>query len=122
MRPEVKKCLFDVAVACEAIIGFVKGKGLADYDGDLMLRSAVERQLMIVGEALNRANRLDPHVAEQIPEIRDIIQLRNIIAHGYAVVENATIWGIVQADVPKLYEQIRVILAADELGWSENER
>lgn len=50
MRPELKKDLFDVVVACEAIMGFVKGKGFGDYDRDLMLRSAVERQLMIVGK------------------------------------------------------------------------
>jgi len=113
MQPELKKYLFDVVVACEAIMGFVKGKGFGDYDGDLMLRSAVERQLMIVGEALNGAKRLDEEVAAEIPEIRDIIQLRNIIVHGYAVVENVTIWGIVQADVPDLYERVKTILADD---------
>ncbi len=113
MRPEVKKYLFDVVAACEAIMGFVKGRGFGDYDGDLMLRSAVERQLMIVGEALNTARRLDEGVAVDMPEVRDIIQLRNIIAHGYAVVENATIWGIVQADVPKLREQASSLLAQE---------
>lgn len=88
-------------------------RALRITDADMMLRSAVERQLMIVGEALNRADRLDETVAEQIPETRNIIQLRNIIAHGYAIVENATIWGIVQADVPKLCEQVRAMLAVE---------
>jgi uncharacterized protein with HEPN domain len=111
MRPETKKYLFDVGTACEAMLNFIGGKGFSDYEADLMLRSAVERQLMIVGEALNRANRVDPEIAELIPEIRDIIQLRNIIAHGYTIVENATVWGILQADVPKLYEQVKAILA-----------
>ncbi len=113
MRPEVKKYLFDVLTACEAIMDFVEGKGLADYDTDLMLRSAVERQLMIVGEALNAARRLDESIVVAIPEVRDIIQLRNIIVHGYAVVENVTIWGIVQADVPDLCARVKAMLAGD---------
>ena len=113
MQPETRKYLFDVLTACEAILKFIAGKDLASYEADLMLRSAVERQLMIVGEALNRASRLDASVGEDIPEMRDIIQLRNIIAHGYAIVENVTIWGIVQADVPSLHEQVKAILARE---------
>ena len=42
-----------------------------------------------------------------------IIQLRNIIVHGYAVVENVTIWGIVQADVPDLCARVKAMLAGD---------
>jgi len=113
MWPEVKKYLFDVVAACEAIMSFVKGRDSGDYDRDLMLRSAVERQLMIVGEAGSAAKRLDEGLVVGIPEVRDIIQLRNIIAHGYAVVENATIWGIVQADVPRLREQASRLLARE---------
>ncbi len=111
MQPEIRKYLFDVLMACEAVLRFVDGKDFVQYEADLMLRSAVERQLMIVGEAVNRARRLDESVAQSIPEARDIVQLRNIIAHGYAVVENATIWGVVQADVPKLHEQVKMMLA-----------
>jgi len=110
MQLDARKYLFDVVTACEAILQFIHGKDFAAYEADLMFRSAVERQLMIVGEALNKANRLDESVMEHIPETRDIIQLRNIIAHGYAVVENATIWGIVQADVPKLCEHVKTML------------
>lgn len=113
MQHEVKKYLFDVLTACEAIMGFIEGRLFQEYEADLMLRSAVERQLMIVGEALNRAGRLNERVGECIPEIRDIVQLRNIIAHGYTIVENATIWGIVQADVPKLYDQVKAMLAGE---------
>jgi len=112
MQPETKKYLYDVLKACEAILDFTKGRTFEDYDRDLMLRSAVERQLMIVGEAMNKAQRLDDEVREHVREVQDIIGLRNVIAHGYAVVENATIWGIVQADVPDLYKEVRVLLGA----------
>jgi uncharacterized protein with HEPN domain len=110
MQPEAKKYLYDVLKACDAILAFTRNKTFEDYDTDLMLRSAVERQLMIVGEALNKASQLDGTVEEHIPEKRDIVRLRNIIAHGYAIVENATVWGILQADLPRLHEQVKQIL------------
>jgi len=58
----------------------------------------------------NQAIGDDPEIAELIPNSREIINLRNVIVHGYAVVENETIWGILQSDLPDLYDQVRKIL------------
>ena len=110
MRSESRKYLYDILRACETIGQFVEGKRFADYDSDLLLRSAVERQLMIVGEAMSQATRMDKGLADQIDDARKIVNLRNIIVHGYTVIENATIWGIVQADVPKLRDQVARLL------------
>jgi uncharacterized protein with HEPN domain len=110
MRPESKKYLYDILRACEVLGQFVKGKRFADYDSDLLLRSAVERQLMIVGEAMSQATRVDEELADRIEDAREIINLRNVIVHGYTVVENETIWGILQADVPKLRDQVAQLL------------
>ncbi|MBN2133033.1 MAG: DUF86 domain-containing protein [Sedimentisphaerales bacterium] len=110
MPPESKKYLYDILKACEAILQFVENKTLADYENDLLFRSAVERQLMIVGEALNQAVRLDEEIEGQIEDAREIVNLRNVIVHGYAVVENQTVWGILQADLPKLHQQVKQLL------------
>ena len=110
MRPESAKYLYDIIKACEAILNFIEGKSYTDYENDLLLQSGVERQLMIIGEALNQAIGDDPEIAELIPNSREIINLRNVIVHGYAVVENETIWGILQSDLPDLYDQVRKIL------------
>jgi len=110
MRREVSKYLYDVTKACDAIRQFTMGKTLKDYQSNLLLRSAVERQLMIIGEALNQAVRLEPELSEQIDEVRQIVNLRNIIVHGYAVVENETIWGITQDQVPALAERVNQLL------------
>jgi len=55
MQPESAKYLYDILKACEAILQFIEGKDFDDYEDDLLLRSGVERQLMIIGEALNQA-------------------------------------------------------------------
>jgi uncharacterized protein with HEPN domain len=110
MRREVDKYLYDVVKACDAIRQFTIDKTLRDYQSNLMLRSAVERQLMIIGEALNQAVRLQPDMSEQISEVREIVNLRNIIVHGYAVVENETIWGVVTEEVPALARQVNRLL------------
>jgi len=60
MPVEIRKLLFDMAQACDALVRFTEGKTFDDYSADLMLRSAVERQFEIVGEALNQALRIDP--------------------------------------------------------------
>jgi uncharacterized protein with HEPN domain len=110
MLPEKRKFLYDVLQACEAVLQFTGGKTIDDYEADLLLRSAVERQLMIIGEALNQAVKIDPDLADEVENTREIINLRNVIVHGYAVVENETIWGILQIDFPRLYEQVKTIL------------
>jgi uncharacterized protein with HEPN domain len=82
MRIESKKYLYDIAQAAKLGLGFIAGKTFADYSADPMLRSAVERQLEIVGEALAQLARTDPATASQISEYQRIIAFRNILIHG----------------------------------------
>lgn len=105
MRPEIRKFLYDIRLACEALVQFTNGKSLNDYQADLLLRAGVERELMIIGEALNQAMRVAPTLAEKITGIRQVINFRNIIVHGYSTIENETVWGILQKDLPVLYDQ-----------------
>ena len=53
----------------------------ADYEQNLMLRSAVERQFEIIGEALHQAEVDDPEVTDRLPELRRIVGMRNPIIH-----------------------------------------
>ena len=76
-RPETLKYLFDVAEACRLLAQFTSGKTLADYESDALLRSAVERQFEIIGEALRLAIREEPELADRISDSSRIIAFRN---------------------------------------------
>ena len=88
MRLEARKYLRDIQVAAERIERFTRGKGFEQYLADEMLRSAVERQFSIVGEALSRLDKDSPDVAAAIPHHGRIIAFRNILIHGYAAVDD----------------------------------
>lgn len=66
-----------------------------------MLRSAVERQFEIIGEALTRLVTFDGTLAAQLSEHRRIIAFRNILIHGYANVDDRLVWDIVMTSSPR---------------------
>ena len=111
MRLEAKKYLYDIQQAASRIADFTSGKQLEDYRGDEMLRSAVERQFEIIGEALAQLAKLDATVVARISEQRRIIAFRNILIHGYAEVDDRLVWDIVQAKLPVLRREIEAILS-----------
>jgi uncharacterized protein with HEPN domain len=110
MQIEAAKYLHDIAQACDRLARFTVGKGLADYEADEMLRSAVERQFEIIGEALNQMLRLEPGLASQISNAAQIIAFRNLLAHRYRTVANKTVWGVLEDDLPLLRQEVEVLL------------
>jgi uncharacterized protein with HEPN domain len=110
MRIESKKYLYDIAHAAELAVGFVTGKSFADYEADPMLRSAVERQLEIVGEALAQLAKTDPTVASKIGEYQRIIAFRNILIHGYAEIDHRIVWNVLELKLPVVLQQARDLL------------
>ena len=100
MRRDPRAYLWDVREAADAIASFVQSRSFDDYAGDLMLRSAVERQLAIIGEALSQLAKVDQSLAARVPELRRVIAFRNVLIHGYDQIDNAGVWRIVEADLP----------------------
>lgn len=95
--------MFDAARQIEA---FSRGKEMADYAKDRMLRSAIERQFEIIGEAMTRLIKRDEAAARQINEYRKIAGFRNALIHGYDSVDDSISWGIVQNKVPILLADV----------------
>ena len=79
-----KSLLWDARSAADAIVAMIAGRDFAEFDTDIMLRSAVERQFEIIGEALGTLARVDATIAARIPELRDIVAFRNVLIHGFA--------------------------------------
>ena len=99
MPPDVLKFLHDVEQACGLIEQFTAGKSVEDFQQDAQLRSAVERQFITIGEAIQQALRLRPDLANSITEHRRIINFRNVMVHGYAQIVPDTVWGVSQKDL-----------------------
>lgn len=92
MQPEAPALLWDARRAAGLTRDFVVGRDFADYERDPMVRSAVERQFQIIGEALNRLRRIDPATAEGVPDLSRVVAFRNILVHGYATIDDALVW------------------------------
>lgn len=108
---DLRAYLFDITEACQLVGDFTRGKSAADYASDPLLRSGVERQLEIVGEALSQAMRNHPAaLADRIPEAPRIIAFRNQLAHGYASVADDIVWAIVISNLPVLCERVDALL------------
>ncbi len=110
MRLEAKKHLEDIRQAAELILQFTAGKTQQHYSTDAMLRSGVERQFEIIGEALNRLSKDNSAAASRIGEYRRIIAFRNVLIHGYDIVDDFVVWEVVQDDLPKLHTEVQALL------------
>lgn len=111
MRPKSPKWLEDAADAAARIAQWTASSTLADYERDHLLRSAVERNFEIVGEALLRIERHDPATAARIPDYRKIIGFRNRIAHGYDDLDHTQVWEVVHDILPGLRASVSALLA-----------
>ena len=96
------------------IAAITAGKSFADFDRDIVLRSAVERQFEIIGEALAQLARIDAAMAQKVPDLRQIIAFRNVLIHGYTRVDPARVWPVIEDNLPPLRAALATLLAAPE--------
>lgn len=108
------KYLWDARRAAERIARFTAGRSCEDYRADEMLRSAVERQFEIVGEAFSGLRRVDSDLAATIADLPRIVAFRNVLIHGYATVDDRLVWGVVEGKLPDLL--VRLTRLLDEAG------
>lgn len=113
MAPDSITYLWDALNAARQAMAFVHGQDFDRYLADAMRRSAVERQLEIVGEALSQLRKTDADVARKVPELAQAVGLRNILIHGYAAVNNRLVWDVATAHLPVLARRLEQVLGAD---------
>ena len=111
MDPRVRTLLDDIQQASRLVEHFAGARSFDDYLNDPLLRSGVERQLEIIGEALNQLAKVDPDDAARITDHhRRIIALRNILVHGYARIDHRVIWNILERSLPALRREVDALL------------
>lgn len=110
MSDPVKKRLLDAYRACRAIELFTEDVSSTEYRESLLVRSAVERQLEIIGEALGKAAKEEERLEDEIPALPKIVALRNRVIHGYDQVDADLVWDITQENVPQLKQQLQDLL------------
>lgn len=107
------KWLYDIKVAIDEIESFLDDNGSTyeAYKNNLLLKKAIERNLEIIGEAVNRIVKQYPEI--KIENARSIIGLRNFIIHSYDNITDETIWAIIINHMPKLKEEVIRFLNED---------
>ena len=94
--------LSDIVSAVELIQSFASGKTAEALKEDILLRSGVERQFTIVGEAVSKLLRLDPSLESAIPAARKIVGFRNQLVHNYGSIDPYLVWTVIQQDLGPL--------------------
>ncbi len=110
MSSRLPKHLHDALMAATHAVTFLQGVDDSAYAGNLLVRSAVERQLEILGEASRRALESDSSLRDRIPDLILAIGLRNRIIHGYDRIENEVVAETVRRDLPPLTERLKAEL------------
>ena len=110
MDENIKAWLFDIYNAILEIDSFFEGqlKRFEDYKSDTRTRRAIERNIEIIGEAMNRILKQQPEIA--ITNSRKIVDLRNRIIHSYDAISDELIWGIVIKNLPVLKTEVSILL------------
>jgi uncharacterized protein with HEPN domain len=113
MHARSPKWLEDIRDAAAFINQATQGRTLETYSSDRMLRQAIERNFEIIGEAIKRLAQTDPDTAARIAQVPQIIAFRNVLIHGYDLVDHRLVWSAVQTQLPVLLRDVTALLGSD---------
>lgn len=110
MQRETLASLADIDRAGQLIHEAVADLSLEDYLTNWEKQSAVERQLIVIGEALTRIRNSEPDVFDDVPDAVKIVGLRNLLVHGYDAVDAETIFNLTREPLADLLSTVRQTL------------
>lgn len=111
MRRDARVLLTDIDQAGADIETYTDGMDSVVFAADTRTQAAVERKFEIIGEAVNRLHKDHPELAGRIPEMRRIVDFRNLLAHGYDDVAPRLVWLYASSSLPQLRDVVRALLA-----------
>ncbi len=91
MDHDPKAYLFDIKQACDEIKEFIQDMSFEEYSRNSMVKAAVERKFLVIGEAMTRLKREHPEIIDKITDHEKIIGFRNVLVHGYDIIDDATV-------------------------------
>jgi uncharacterized protein with HEPN domain len=109
MEHDIRACLIDIELSINEIFNFLPTKrNFLVFQKDLKTRKAVERNIEIIGEAMDRILKINPEI--KITDSRKIVDTRNRIIHGYDSVSADVLWLIVIKYLPVLETEVKKLL------------
>jgi uncharacterized protein with HEPN domain len=112
MQRDARAYLQDILDACAAIESALTGLDFEAYRANRLVRSAVEREFIIVGEAAAALSHLDVGLFAKISHSQRIVDFRNQLTHEYPHVDDRIVWLIAADDVPMLRRECKDVLAS----------
>ena len=113
MRRRVLKLLEDVRAAGALIQNYTSTVSEETFLESTLHSDAVQRRFEVIGEALRKLRMEDPRLAERITGLQQIVDFRNVLAHGYDVVDDSRVWRIAKSRLPRLMEEIETLLSEE---------
>ena len=109
MSRDAQLYVADVVAAGEAILRYIEGVTFEAFSANDEKRAAVERQLFVIGEA---AARLPEEWRQRCPDVpwRRIVGLRNLLAHGYWIIDSEELWDVARNKVPEFLAALRPLI------------
>lgn len=111
MQRDARTMLLDAIASGERIEAWTRTISREAFFEDRRTQAAVEREFEIIGEAMSRLRREFPAVAAEIPELREVIDFRNLLSHGYDSVDLRVVWSLARHELPALLSALRGIVA-----------
>jgi uncharacterized protein with HEPN domain len=103
--------LLDAIASGDRIESWTRTMSREAFFDDRRTQAAVEREFEIIGEAMTRLRREFPEVAAQVPELREVIDFRNLLSHGYDSIDLRVVWSLAQHELPAFVSALRRIVA-----------
>ena len=118
MRRDARAYLADILDSCDAIDAAMAGMSLEDYLDNRLVRSSVEREFTIIGEAVLALSHTSPAAFESITGARRIVDFRNRLTHEYPMVDDELVWALAKRDMLLLHRDCAALIAGLEADES----
>ena len=113
MRHDPKTYLWNIQEAAQSVSEWTEGMSFDGYMSDWMIRSAVERQFMIIGKSCERLEHHAETIARRINCYQDFIAMGSTVRLEYDAIPYCRLWKMIQENLPALLDECSAQLAAD---------